>query len=367
MSRISHVRAVVSHRTFGRNLRGLHHGHVISRLLGMHQFLQLCDIITQIEENLVKQLAFILKAVRLIAFGRQRHNVVGNGVVGNIPGQNFRRDCPLRRQNRNLLRHVLQLPHIARPWVFLQLLLCCFRQFHRLRHIIFLRRVHGKLLEQEHHVAAPLAQGGHLDGNRVQPIKQILAEAAVTDGLRHVDVRGRHDAHISLAHVTRPHTDVFPRLQHTQQTSLGGQRQLPHLVQEQRASVCRTEISFTLPDGAGERPLFMAEQLGVNRALGNGATVHGKVFFRLPQTVVVNDARNNLLAHPAFSGNQHGQVGLCHLQGNIHGVVQSFRIAHDAISPFLCLNVGCVHIFLLPKFDCGQNYIKNPWHRHNLQ
>ena len=195
---------------------------------------------------------------------------------------------------------------VSRPRISFQPFLGCFRQFHRIRHIILFRRVHRKLLEEQHHVVSPFAKSRHLDGNRVQAIEQVLTETAVADGLRHVDIGSRHDAHVCLAHVARTDPDVFARLQHTQQACLRGQGQLSHLIEKQRTSVGRPEIAFALSYRPGKSSFLMTEQFGIYRSLRNGTAIHGKVFLRLSQAVVVDNTGNDFLSHTALSGDQYG-------------------------------------------------------------
>ena len=50
----------------------------------------------------------------------------------------------------------------------------------------------------------------------------------------------------------------------------------------------------------------MTEQFGIYRPFWNGTAIHGKVFLRLPQAVVVDNTGNDFLSHAALPGNQYG-------------------------------------------------------------
>jgi hypothetical protein len=64
-------------------------------------------------------------------------------------------------------------------------------------------------------------------------------------------------------------------LQHTQELDLGLQADAADLVQEQRASVGLLQLASAPVRCAGERPTLVAEELGLEQALGQRAAVDG--------------------------------------------------------------------------------------------
>jgi hypothetical protein len=50
--------------------------------------------------------------------------------------------------------------------------------------------------------------------------------------------------------------------------------------------------------------------------------------------VVVDKARNDFLAHSALTDDEHGEVGIGHLEGNIDGTVERIAVAHDVVPIF---------------------------------
>lgn len=88
--------------------------------------------------------------------------------------------------------------------------------------------------------------------------------------------------------------------------ALRGQGQLSHLIEKQRTSVGRPEIAFALSYRPGKSSFLMTEQFGIYRSLRNGTAIHGKVFLRLSQAVVVDNTGNDFLSHTALSGDQYG-------------------------------------------------------------
>ena len=69
----------------------------------------------------------------------------------------------------------------------------------------------------------------------------------------------------TLRGVVAPTGTTAPFLQYAEQLYLGGGRQLADLIQEQRAPVCRREVSRPRPIGTGECALLVAEQLGLHQ------------------------------------------------------------------------------------------------------
>lgn len=201
----------------------------------------------------------------------------------------------------------------------------------------------AKRRKRQGDVLAALAQWRHLDGDGVEAIVEVFAELAFADGLAHVDIGGGHDAHVGLHDFLTAHADIFARLEHTQQSCLGGYGQLAHLVQEDGAAVGGAEIAFALAYGAGKRPLLMSEELAVYRSLGDGATVDGKVFLLASGGVVVDDAGYNLLTHTAFAHDEYRQVGWGYLQGDVECTVEPVAVADNIIPLLYLLQFRSVH------------------------
>ena len=74
----------------------------------------------------------------------------------------------------------------------------------------------------------------------------------------------------------------------------------------------------------------MAEQFGIDRSFGNGATVDGNIAGMLARTVGMDDFREKLLARTALAGYEHRQVYGSHLNGPVDSRDQSRRVADNA-------------------------------------
>ena len=75
----------------------------------------------------------------------------------------------------------------------------------------------------------------------------------------------------------------------------------------------------------------MAEEFRVNQFLGQGAAVHHEEGVLPAGAVLVDDARHTLLAHAAFSLNEHTQAGGGKLHGRLQRLVQGRIVADDVI------------------------------------
>ena len=135
----------------------------------------------------------------------------------------------LLAKDRHLLRNVLQLADIAGPLVFQQQLLGLIRQ-RDFRQTILLCHLHGKKSKQQHDVFTTVTQRRDGDGNRIQAIEQVFSETAFSDGLAHIHIGGRNNAHIRLHDLLSSHADILTRFQYSQQAGLRSQGQLSHLV-----------------------------------------------------------------------------------------------------------------------------------------
>ncbi|MNT37476.1 hypothetical protein D3C72_1736150 [compost metagenome] len=159
---------------------------------------------------------------------------------------------------------MLELAHVARPAV---------RQHGGLRRRREPQVARAQpvlvLLEEaarEHqHVAPPLAQ--RRDHERIdrQPVVQVGAKAPLRNRRGQVAVGGRDHAHVDLAHAIAAGALHLAALQHAQQLGLHAQRQLPDLVEKERAAIGDLELAVAVLHGAGERAALVAEELAVGQ------------------------------------------------------------------------------------------------------
>ncbi len=154
----------------------------------------------------------------------------------------------------------------------------------------------------------PLAQRRHLDGEHVQAVVQILAEAPAGDRVLEIAVGGGDDAHVAgHGHVVADALE-HALLQDPQQLHLHGDAHVADLVEEQRAALGDLEAPLARGDGTGERALLVTEQLGLEQVGGNRAAVDRDERAVAARAELMNGARGDFLAGAGFAEQQNGGV-----------------------------------------------------------
>ncbi|MNZ11188.1 hypothetical protein D3C78_280510 [compost metagenome] len=230
--------------------------------------------------------------------------------------------------DRHALHQVGQLAHVARPVVVAQ------------RHdrggveadgtALLVLHARDELVDQQRDVFHPLAQRRHLDGEDVEAVVEILAEAAGLDHLFEVLVGGGDDAHVDVLGLVAADPLEGALLQHAQQLDLHLQRHVADLVEEQGAAVGQFEAPCPAGDGTGEGALLMAEELAFQQFRRDGAAVdrHERRFAALGMVVQV--ARHHFLAGAGFAEDQHAGVGVGHLLHHLPHLLDRTAGAHQA-------------------------------------
>src|SRR4030095_17201359 len=96
---------------------------------------------------------------------------------------------------------------------------------------------------------------------------EMLAKPFVFHHRGEVTIGGGHDPHVDLDGPRAAETLELARLEHAQDLWLRDQREVGHLVEEERAPAVHLEAAFLAAGGAGERALLVAEQLGLEQRL----------------------------------------------------------------------------------------------------
>ena len=224
----------------------------------------------------------------------------------------------LCRQDHAALDQVFQLAHVARPVVVHQRLQGALAD--AAQALVVQRGEARKQVARERlDVGAALAQ--RRDANRVdvEPVQQVAAEAPLRHRLVEVDVGRRHHAHVHLARALRAQTLDLAVLQHTQQLGLCRQRQVAHLVEEQRAAIGALEAPGARRVRPGVGALLHAEQLGLDQLGRQRRAVDRNKRAARAVGVLVQGARETLLAHAGLAGEQHRDLGA---RGALHQVVR---------------------------------------------
>ena len=108
------------------------------------------------------------------------------------------------------------------------------------------------LRDDEHVVAALAERAARTDVDDVEPVVEVLAEAARADLVLEDAVGRGDDADVDLLGLAVADAEDDALLQRAQELDLEVQRQLADLVEEERAPVGRLELAGARRDGAGE-------------------------------------------------------------------------------------------------------------------
>src|SRR5262249_56471893 len=153
-----------------------------------------------------------------------------------------------------------------------------------------------EVLGEGRNVLAAIAQWGQHYLDDVEPIEEILAEAALREQRRQIAVGGRDDAHVDGGRLRRAEAADLAALERAQELDLERGGHLRDLVQEQRAAVGFLEEAELGDRGAGEGPAHVPEQLGLEQGLGHRAAVHRHEWARRARARMMNGLGDDLLA-----------------------------------------------------------------------
>ena len=216
----------------------------------------------------------------------------------------LRLDRPLvAAENRRALDDVAQLPYVARPTVRVQRL-----ERRRRKHLdpaVLTHRLRETLSRDQRDVVLALAKRRHRDREDVQAVEQVFAERAGAHRVLQQRIGGCDETALDVHFVRAAQQTHAPRFENAQQLGLQRDRHLVDLVEEERAGAGQLEQS-TLPLlGVGERPAFVAEQLGLQQRLGDRRTVHGHEGLLRAGPGIMDPAREELLAGAGLAEQKH--------------------------------------------------------------
>ena len=128
---------------------------------------------------------------------------------------------------------------------------------------------------EQNRIAFTFAQRRHVHPDLVQPIIQILAEAAGADEVVDILIGGADDAHIDLDRAVAADALDHLVVQESQQLHLHRQRHVADLVEKQRPTVGAFDLADRLLDSAGEGAFLVTEQLAFQQGLGDRRAIEG--------------------------------------------------------------------------------------------
>src|SRR5438874_5492238 len=121
-----------------------------------------------------------------------------------------------------------------------------------------------EVLDEDRHVLHPLAERGQHDRDDVQPVVEILAEAAAPHLALEVLVGRRDDADVHPDGAVAADALELALLQHAQDLGLRLEAHVADLVEQEGPAVGDLELAFARRRRAGEGPLLVAEELALD-------------------------------------------------------------------------------------------------------
>ncbi|SPE33762.1 hypothetical protein SBA2_800020 [Acidobacteriia bacterium SbA2] len=187
-------------------------------------------------------------------------------------------------------------------------------------------------VNERKHVFLPVSQGRHEDWDDAETVEEVLAEAALLDGLFEIAVRSRDDPHI---HADVLHSADAPDgliLQDSQQLRLEIGRHFTDFIEKQRPAVGDLKEPLLQGFGVGERPAFVAEEFGFHQGFRDGRAVDGHKRLVGAHAVVMDRLGHQVLAGAALALNQHrGGFARRYLAHEVHELEHARRFAHHLV------------------------------------
>ncbi len=165
------------------------------------------------------------------------------------------------------------------------------------------------MLHEERDVVAAFPERGDGKNRGVQPVEKVLPELALPDQLREVLVRRGNEAHVHSNGVISSQPPDLVVLQRPEDFGLDAERHVADLIKKEGAPVCFLEQALENGIRPRVRALLMAEELVVEKRLGEGDAVdlhHGRGASRGRRMRVVSQ---DLFPRPALSTDQQRKVG----------------------------------------------------------
>ncbi len=186
-------------------------------------------------------------------------------------------------------------------------------------------------LDEYRQIIQPVAQRRQSDRDDVEAVEQILPKLALLHHAFQMTVGGADQAHINRDFCRLAHRAHAPLLHGAQQLGLHRQGQFADLVEKQRAALRRGKEAGMIGHRSGERALAIAEKLGLQQLLGNGAAVHRNERPAGAGAAFMHGLCGQLLAGARLALDEHGRHASGHaLQGLFKGAHHP-RLTHHAL------------------------------------
>src|SRR2546427_10433989 len=148
-----------------------------------------------------------------------------------------------------------------------------------------------------------------MDGEDVQAVVEVFAEALLLDEASEVAVRRGDQADVDLDRPGAADTLELLLLEDPEELRLELERDLADLVEEEGAAMGHLEASDLLRDGPGERAPLAAEELALQEPRRDGGAIDLDEGSLTAAASVVDGARDQFLPRAGLAEHEHGRVG----------------------------------------------------------
>ncbi len=250
--------------------------------------------------------------------------------VAGVEGQILDADRPLLGEDDGPFDDVLQLAHVASPFVVEQ---GPHRPVGDARDVpTHLPGVLvNEMVDQQGNVLLALAQRRKGEAHDIESIQQIFAKLAGGHHFFEVAVAGGDDADLNRPRLRVADGHDHALFQHAQQGALHRQGQCRDFIEKQGAAAGRLEVADFVADGAGERPAAVAEKLRFDQALRDGSAVDRHEWLAARDAVVVNRPGEQFLARTRLADQQHAAPDLGELGGRLEQLLHADRLADQIV------------------------------------
>src|SRR5208282_2607395 len=163
----------------------------------------------------------------------------------------------------------------------------------------------NELFGQQQHILDPVAQWRKFERHNVQPVIQVSAQSALSDGALKLTIGGGQNPHIdrNLPSASKPRNLLI--FENAKQFGLHLRPHLCDLVEQKGSAVRAFETAFAPAIRAGEGAALVAEQFAFDQGLRNGRAIDGDVGTAMARRFVVDCTCGQLLSRTTLASDDH--------------------------------------------------------------
>jgi len=227
----------------------------------------------------------------------------GGGRGAHVFGEVREAELGSFRQDEDALHEVFELSDIAGPGPILEhgqsLEAEVFHIFMEAVVVFF-----NEVVDEAWDIVLAFAQGGEVDGDDVEAIEQVLAEASGFHFFFKVSVAGGDKAHIHACGFNT--SDALKRalLEGAQEFHLHFHGYFRNFVQEEGSSLRQLKAARFRVDSTRKGAAFIAEELRLHQVLGDGGAINFNKGLGVAGGALVEGRSDQLLARPGLSRNK---------------------------------------------------------------